>query len=66
LLRSGTVELLEGEPSAEISDAVRATVEEVRQRFGLDESARRTGYVGPSPTVSRPWGAGGVTGPITH
>jgi predicted Co/Zn/Cd cation transporter (cation efflux family) len=46
LLRSGTVELLEGEPSAEISDAVRATVEEVRQRFGLDEPIVRLHKLG--------------------
>jgi len=46
LLRSGTVELLEGEPSAEISDAVRATVEEVRQRFGPDEPIVRLHKLG--------------------
>ena len=46
LLRSGTVELLEGEPPAEISDAVRATVEEVRQRFGLDEPIVRLHKLG--------------------
>ena len=46
LLRSGTVELLEGEPSAEISDAVRATVEEVRRRFGLDEPIVRLHKLG--------------------
>ena len=46
LPRSGTVELLEGEPSAEISDAVRATVEEVQQRFGLDEPIVRLHKLG--------------------
>ena len=46
LLRSGTVELLEGEPSAEIGDAVRATVDEVRQRFGLDEPLLRLHKLG--------------------
>ncbi len=46
LLRSGAVELLEGEPSAEISDAVRATVEEVRHRFGLDEPIIRLHKLG--------------------
>lgn len=46
LLRSGAVELLEGEPSAEISDAVRATVEEVRRRFGLDEPIVRLHKLG--------------------
>lgn len=46
LLRSGSVELPEGEPSAEISDVVRATVEEVRQGFGLDEPIVRLHKLG--------------------
>ena len=47
LLRSGTVELLEGVPPAEITDAVGAVVEEVRARFGLDEPIVRLHKLGP-------------------
>jgi predicted Co/Zn/Cd cation transporter (cation efflux family) len=47
LLRSGTVELLEGVPPADITDAVCATVEEVRARFGLDEPIVRLHKLGP-------------------
>jgi predicted Co/Zn/Cd cation transporter (cation efflux family) len=46
LLRSGTVELLEGEPPAEITDAVVAVVADVRQRFGLDEPIVRLHKLG--------------------
>jgi predicted Co/Zn/Cd cation transporter (cation efflux family) len=46
LLRSGTIELLEGEPPAEITDAVHATVDEVRHRFGLDEPIVRLHKLG--------------------
>jgi len=46
LLRSGTVELLEGVPPGEIADAVAATVEEVRGRFGLDEPIVRLHKLG--------------------
>jgi predicted Co/Zn/Cd cation transporter (cation efflux family) len=46
LLRSGTVELLEGEPPAEITDGVHAVVEDVRQRFGLDEPIVRLHKLG--------------------
>jgi predicted Co/Zn/Cd cation transporter (cation efflux family) len=47
LLRSGTVELLEGEPPAEIRDSVVATVEDIRARFGLDEPIVRLHKLGP-------------------
>lgn len=46
LLRSGTVELLEGVPPADITDAVGVTVEEVRARFGLDEPILRLHKLG--------------------
>ena len=46
LLRSGTVELLEGEPPAEITDAVQGVVDDVRQRFGLDEPIVRLHKLG--------------------
>jgi predicted Co/Zn/Cd cation transporter (cation efflux family) len=46
LLRSGTVELLEGRPPAEIRDAVAETVEDVRARFGLDEPIVRLHKLG--------------------
>ena len=46
LLRSGAVELLEGEPPAEIRESVLATVEEVRTRFGLDEPIVRLHKLG--------------------
>jgi predicted Co/Zn/Cd cation transporter (cation efflux family) len=46
LLRSGTVELLEGVPPKEIADEVAATVEEVRRRFGLDEPILRLHKLG--------------------
>jgi predicted Co/Zn/Cd cation transporter (cation efflux family) len=46
LLRSGTIELLEGVPPAEITDAVTATVDEVRARFGLDEPIVRLHKLG--------------------
>ena len=46
LLRSGTVELLEGVPPAEITDAACAAVEEVRARFGLDEPIVRLHKLG--------------------
>jgi hypothetical protein len=42
-----TVELLECEPSTEISDAVRTTVEEVRQRFGLGRADRPAAQARP-------------------
>ena len=46
LLRSGTVELLEGVPPVEITDAVHAVVEDVRQRFALDEPIVRLHKLG--------------------
>jgi predicted Co/Zn/Cd cation transporter (cation efflux family) len=46
LLRSGTVELLEGVPPADITDAACAAVEEVRVRFGLDEPIVRLHKLG--------------------
>jgi len=46
LLRSGTVELLEGEPPAEITAAVHGTVDDVRRRFGLDEPIVRLHKLG--------------------
>jgi predicted Co/Zn/Cd cation transporter (cation efflux family) len=46
LLRSGTVELLEGEPPAEIRESVVATVDDVRVRFGLDEPIVRLHKLG--------------------
>ena len=46
LLRSGTVELLEGEPPAEITEAVHTTVDDVRRRFGLDEPIVRLHKLG--------------------
>jgi predicted Co/Zn/Cd cation transporter (cation efflux family) len=46
LLRCGTVELLEGEPPAEIRDVVAAAVEDVRTRFGLDAPILRLHKLG--------------------
>jgi predicted Co/Zn/Cd cation transporter (cation efflux family) len=46
LLRSGTVELLEGEPPTDIKESVVATVEDVRARFGLDEPIVRLHKLG--------------------
>ncbi|KAA1418231.1 cation efflux family transporter [Mumia zhuanghuii] len=46
LLRSGVRELLQGAPSAEVQESVRAVVDQVQNQFGLDEPIVRMRKVG--------------------